>query len=144
MSHARRSRPPADVAVGYAADAHGFGIAYATISSGAASGVVRLPFRITPLPVLEGRDAGYAAVAVVTAHLKSRGVGRVRLRLADGKVVSELAGEAAPPKALTMPYVRTRCLLHGLGTVRLEMADAADVRDLTRRAVASLTLHSAA
>src|SRR5471032_2820787 len=144
MSYARRSRPAADVAVGYAADNLGRGIAFASIATGTSSGVVRIPFRTTPLPALEGRDVGYAAVAAIGAHLKSRGFGRARVRLSDDKVVADLNGVGEPPKALAMAYVKTRCLLHGLGAVRLEAAEPIETRDLTKKAQIELSLHTAA
>ena len=141
MSYARRSRPAADVAVGYAADNLGRGIAFASIATGTSSGIVRIPFRATALPALEGRDVGYAAVAAISAHLKSRGFGRARVRIADGNVVADLSGNGQPPKALAMAYVKTRCLLHGLGSVRLEAAEPIEIRDLTKRAQTELSVH---
>ncbi|GAC1404669.1 MAG: hypothetical protein NVSMB64_08270 [Candidatus Velthaea sp.] len=144
MTNARRTRPAADIAVGYAADSNGHGIAYAAISTGTSAGIVRIPFAATALPALEGRDVGYAAVAAVADHLKRRGIGRARVRLADGKVVADLSGGGSPPKALAMPYVKTRCLLHGLGAVRLEQAEPIEIRDLTNRARAEVSLTVAA
>jgi hypothetical protein len=141
MSYARRSRPAADVAVGYAADHLGRGIAFASIATGTSSGIVRVPFRATAQPALEGRDIGYAAVAAIGAHLKSRGFGRARVRIADNNVVADLSGSGTPPKALAMAYVKTRCLLHGLGAVRLETAEPIEIRDLTKRAQAEVTSH---
>jgi len=144
MSYARRIRPAADVAVGYAADPQGRAVAYAAIATGTSTGIVRIPFRANALPALEGRDVGYAAVAAIGAHLRSRGFGRVRVRLADGNVVADLSGVGAPPKALAMAYVKARCLLHGLGAVRLETAEPIETRDLTKRARAELSLQTTA
>lgn len=144
MNTTRRSRPAADVAVGYAADLQGHGIAYAAIATGSSRGTVRIPFTATSLPALEGRDVGYAAVAAVGAQLKRRGFGNVRIRLADEAVVADLSGTSTPPKALAMAYVKTRCLLHGIGSVRLETAEPVEIRDLTSRAQAEVTLHVAA
>lgn len=144
MKTARLSRPAADIAVGYAADAQGHGIAYAAIATGTSRGTLRVPFTAKPLPALEGRDVGYAAVAALGSQLKRRGFGHVRIRLSDEAVVADLSGGGSPPKALAMAYVTTRCLLHGLGAVRLETADPIETRDLTSRALAEVTLHVAA
>jgi hypothetical protein len=144
MTNSRRSRPAADVAVGYAADAKGKGIAYAAINTGSAMAIVRLPFSTPPVAALEGLDAGYAAIAAVGTHLKSRGVARVRIRTADARIVADLNGAGSPPKALAMAYVKIRCVLHGLGPVRLELAESVEIRDLTARARAEINLHAAA
>jgi hypothetical protein len=144
MTNSRHTRSAADVAVGYAADERGRGIAYAAISAGNGSRVVRLPFAAEPLPALEGLENGYAALAVVGTHLKSRGFGRARIRLGDARVVADLSGTGSPPKALAMAYVRARCILHGLGIVRLEAAEPVEIRDLAARARAEVGLHVAA
>jgi hypothetical protein len=144
MTNSRHTRPAADVAVGYAADERGHGVAFAAINTGAASRVVRLSFIAPPLPALEGLEYGYAALAAVGAHLKSRGFGRVRIRTGDPRVVADLSGSGSPPKALTMAYVKVRCILHGLGAVRLEAAEAVEIRDLAARAQAEVRLHVAA
>jgi hypothetical protein len=83
-------------------------------------------------------------VAAVGSHLRSRGFGRVRLRVADTHVVDELTGAKNVPSALTMPYVAARCVLHGFAAARIECADPRDVADLTSRAIAEATLHVAA
>jgi hypothetical protein len=80
----------------------------------------------------------------VGSHLRSRGFGRVRLRVADTHVVDELTGAKNVPSALAMAYVNTRCILHGFAAARIECADPRDVADLTNRAVAEATLHVAA
>ncbi len=144
MTNIRRARPAADVAVGFAADAQGKGIAYAAISTGSSAGTVRLTFSAPPLAGLDGREQGYAAIAAVAAHLKVRGFVRVRLRVSDARVVSELAGAGSPPKALAMAFVKIRCALHGLGAARLEVADPVAVDDLTARAQAEVSLNVAA
>jgi hypothetical protein len=144
MTNSRRIRPAADVAVGYAADQAGHGIAYAAIGSGNATAIVRLSFT-TPAPAaLQGLDFGYAAIAAVGAHLRARGFARVRVRIEDARVAADLNGVGAPPKALTMAYVKTRCILRGLGSVRLEAVESVDVRDLAARAQAEVRLHAAA
>jgi len=144
MNTTRRIRPAADVAIGYAADERGSGLAYATVNTGAGPTVVRLPFRVAPLTALDGLENGYAAVAALARHLRARGLSRVRVRAADVRVVADLNGAGSPPKALAMDYVKIRCLLNGLGAARLELADTTDVADLAARARAELHLHVAA
>lgn len=144
MTNSRRPRPAADVAVGYAADERGRGVAYAAINTGSAVGTVRLPFAATPLPALDGRQEGYAAIGVVCAHLKARGFARVRIRIGDQRVVADLNGTGSPPKPLAMAYVKIRCALHGLGAVRLQAAESIEIRDLIARAQAEVGLHVAA
>ncbi len=144
MHDSRRNKTAADVAIGYGIDERGRGIVFATIATGTASRVVRLSFAATPAPALEGREAGYAAIAAIGHYLKRHGFGRVRIRLADERVARELNGMTTPPKALAMAYVRVRCLLHGLGLARLEVAQPIEVRDMQARATAEITLHVAA
>jgi hypothetical protein len=144
MTNSRRQRPAADVALGYAADERGRGIAYAAVNTGNAVTTVRLSFAASRLTALEGLELGYAAVAVVGSHLKDRGFSRVRIRLADARVVTDLSGMGTPPKPLTMAYVRIRCVLHALGAVRLEFAESMEVRDLAARAKAEVELRLAA
>ena len=144
MQNSRRIRTAADVALGYGIDGRGKGVAYASIATGSSSRVVRLAFAVAPVPALEDRAAGYAAIAVAAQYLKNHGFGRVRIRLADAQVARELNGLESPPKVLAMAYVRARCLLHGLGTARLEAAQPIEVRDLATRAAAEITLHAAA
>lgn len=144
MNVSRRTRPAADVVLGYAADERGRGIAYAAVSTGNATGVVRLPFSVPPMPALEGLEQGYAAVAALASHLKARGVGRVRIRVADERVAVDLSGAGTPPKALAMLYVTARCSLRALGPIRLETGGSTDVGDLAARAQAEVGLHAAA
>jgi hypothetical protein len=144
MQISRRTRIAADVAVGYAADSRGHGIAYASVGTGTGTSVVRLAFQAEVAPALEGRELGYAVVAALGELLKSRGFGRVRIRLADERVAQELSGSGSPPKALAMAYVRVRCVLRALGAVRIEVAEPVEIRDLTARAQAEVTLRAAA
>ena len=128
----------ADVAVGYAADRTGRGIAYAAIATGTGRAVTKIPFGALPLPALEGRELGYAAIAAVGAHLRSAGFTRVRLRLADEVVVDALNGHRDVPPALAMPYVKTRCVLHGFALARVERAEPIETHDLQARAHAEI------
>ena len=144
MMNTRRLPTAADVALGYASDARGNGIVYAAVATGGQLRTVRLTFHAEPMPGLDGREQGYAAVAAVGKYLKARGVGRARIRLGDAHVAAELNGAGSPPKALAMEYVRARCLLHGLGLARLEVAEPIEVRDLATRACAEVQLNVAA
>ena len=134
----------ADVLVGFAYDGSGRGIAYATLATGNASGVVRVPFSATPLALYQGREFGYAAVAAVGAELRKRGYARIRVRMADERVVRDLASPAVVPPALGMPYVRARCALNGFASARVERAEPRDIADLEGRARAELQLRTAA
>jgi len=142
--NARRARTAANVALGYAADSRGRGIAYAAIAGGSSTAIVRLTFAAQPIAALEGRQNGYAAITAVAEHLKSRGFGRVRIRLGDPRVAAELNGSGTPPRALAMAYVRVRCLLNSVGRVRLEVAEPIEIRDLATRAQAEVSLLAAA
>jgi hypothetical protein len=144
MTNSRRTRPAADIAVGYATGERGRGVAYAAVNTGSSTAIVRLPLAVALLPGLDALEVGYAALAALASHLKARGFGRVRIRAADPRLVADLNGSGSPPKALAMAYVRIRCLLHALGSVRLESADSIEVRDLVARAQAELRLHAAA
>jgi hypothetical protein len=144
MMHAYRSRPAADVALGYAADQEGNGVAYAAIATGTSLGTVRIPFHVRRLPGVDGREVGYAAVAAVGNHLRARGFGRVRLRVDDAHVVADLVGTKVVPPSLAMAYVKTRCVLHGFLSARLEPAESIETTDLATRARAEITLNAAA
>jgi hypothetical protein len=134
----------ADVAVGYAVDRTGLGVVYAAIGTGTGRNVVSLPVSSTPLPGLDGREFGYAAVAAVASTLRARGFTRVRIRLAETAVVDELNARGEVPPALKMDYVKTRCLLHGFAVARVERAEPIETRDLEARARADVALRSSA
>ena len=138
MSRSTTRHRSADVAVGYAADGAGVGYAYAIVGTGAGRGEVRVPFTCRPLAALEGREAGYAAVAAVAAHLRGRGYTRVRLRFGHAGVVDELSGRVAAHPALAMAYVKTRCALHAFAVARVERAEPVEIEELTARARADI------
>jgi hypothetical protein len=143
MSQTTRHRS-ADVAVGYAADSTGHGIAYAAVATGTGRGVVRVPFAAQPLAALEGREFGYAAARAVAAHLRGRGFTRIRLRLPDAAVVDDLAGRRHVPPALAMAYVKTRCVLHGFAVARVERAEPIETHELEERARTDITHRTSA
>jgi len=134
----------ADVLVGFAHDGSGRGIAYATIANGSGRGVMRVAFSAKPLALYDGREFGYAAVAALAAELGKRGFARIRVRLADERVVRDLASPVQVPPALGMPYVRARCALNGFAAARVERADPREIADLEGRARAELQLRTAA
>ena len=134
----------ADVAVGYAADRSGLGVAFAAIATGTGRGVVKVPFSAVPLPALEGREFGYAAVAAVAAHLRGQGFTRVRIRVGDDLVVDDLNARRPVPPALAMAYVKTRCVLHGFALVRVERAEPIETHELTSRANTEIALRKPA
>lgn len=139
------SRPrSADVAVGYAADRAGNGIAYASIANGTGRTAARVTFGASPLAALEGRELGYAAVAAVAAYLRGRGFNRVRLRIADPNVVDELSGRRSVPLPLAMAYVKASCALHGFSAARVERGEPIETHDLETRASAEIALRAPA
>lgn len=143
MTQTTRHRS-ADVAVGYAADHSGNGIAYAAIATGSGRGSVRVPFSASPLAALDGREFGYAAVAAVGAYLRGRGFTRVRIRVADEAAVDELNARRSVPPALAMAYVKTRCVLHGFAVARVERGEPVETHDLESRARADIALRTPA
>ena len=134
----------ADVAVGYAADHTGHGIAYAAIATGTGRAVVKSPFGAVPLPGLDGREFGYAAVAAAGAHLRTQGFTRIRVRVADELVVDDLSARRQVPPALAMAYVKTRCVLHGFAVARVERAEPIETHELEARARADIALRTPA
>ncbi len=139
------SRPrSADVAVGYAADPAGNGIAYASVATGTDRAAVRLTFGTQPLPAVEGREVGYAALTAVASYLRGRGFSRVRLRIADPNVVEELSGRRSVPLPLAMAYVKASCALHGFSAARVERGEPIETHDLQTRAGAEVALRATA
>ncbi len=111
---------------------------------GRARNVVKVPFAARPLAALDGREFGYAAVGAVAGYLRGRGFTRVRIRLADPDVVDDLNARGAVPPALAMPYVKTRCALHGFTVARVERGEPIETHDLEARARADIALRSRA
>lgn len=128
----------ADVAVGFAADTAGHGIAYAAVATGTGRGVVRVPFATTPFAALDGREFAYAAVTAVASYLRGRGFTRVRLRIGDELAVGDLSGRRTVPPALAMAYVKARCVLHGFAVARVERAEPVETHELEARARADI------
>ncbi len=138
-----RSGCGVSVTVGFAANAAGQGVAYGAVG-GDRPDIVRVPFSLKVRPALCGRDTAYAAAGAMLAALRRRGVRRLELRLADERLVSELAERPALPANLTVPYVTLRCSLNRFADARVTLANDATSRDLTGRAVADVSLQVAA
>jgi hypothetical protein len=134
----------ADVALGYASDRSGTGIAYAAIATGTGRATVKVPFSAVPLAGLDGREFGYAAVAAVGGYLRGRGFTRIRMRLADGPLVDDLNARGCVPPALALAYVKARCILHGFAVARVERGEPIETHDLETRARAEISLQPSA
>ncbi len=134
----------ADVAVGFASDAAGTGIAYAAIATGSGRSVTRLPYGAVPLAAVDGRESGYAALSAVASYLRGRGFTRIRIRTDDAHLVDDLNARGKVPPALAMAYVKTRCLLHGFAVARVERAEPVETNELTARARADIALRATA
>ncbi len=134
----------ADVAVGYASDPSGNGVAYAAIATGSGRAVVKVPYFAQPLAALDGREASYAVVAAVGSYLRGRGFTRVRLRIPDAKAVEDLNSRSLVPPVLAMAYVKTRCVLHGFTLARVERAEPIETAELETRARADVAPRSTA
>ncbi len=145
MSRTRVDEPVV-VTVGFAAGAGGEGIAYAAWpgADGAATNLVRVCFRIRPLPALRGRDVAYRALGAVAAELVRRKIGVAELRTEDAELCADLVARRALPGALIVPYVTLRCALNRLERATVAFSDERTVRDLTARARAEACLTVAA
>jgi hypothetical protein len=133
----------ADVALGYASDRAGNGIAYLAVGTGSGRTSAKLHFSAAQLGALDGRENGYAAVAAAGAYLRGRGFTRIRLRLSDERVIDDLNARTLVPPALAMAYVKTRCTLHGFAVARVERAEPIETHDLESRARADVALRPA-
>ncbi len=137
---------PVVVSVGFAAGAAGEGIAYAALhgADGTAASLVRVGFRVRPLPALRGRDVAYLALGAVVAELLRRKIGVAELRTADAELCGDLSQRRSLPSALIVPYVTLRCALNRLQRAAVVFSDERTVRDLTARARAEACLTVAA
>jgi hypothetical protein len=127
--------------VGYAADEHGRGVAYARIGSDGEARLLRVTFRTGRAAAAEN-GAGYAALAAVARELRERGVNRASFAVDDPQLVEEVNERRKVPAAIVLPYVRLRCALNQF--VRFELRTAGGSGDLAQRARAEVALHVAA
>jgi hypothetical protein len=140
----RKMRSPDSVVeatVGYSADRHGKGIAYARVTGDSAKLLLRLPFRVGSPPPFADRAVAYAALIAVTRALRKRSIREVRFVLGDARFVEEIVTGRGIGDALALPYVRLRCMLNALATFEVRTAPT---DDLTQRAQAEVALNVAA
>lgn len=129
--------------VGFAADGQGRGLAYARVSGGASSEVLRLPFSLERYPDLLDREIGYAALDTVAKRLRAAGVERVTFVIDDLQLFTDVAEHREVPPALTLAYVRLGCALNQFREYHLNSAGD-PAAELTARARAEVALQVAA
>ncbi len=130
-------------AIGFAAGCAGNGVAYARIGQGARAQTLRVAFQIKRYPALLEREVGYAALTSVAAALLRRGIGSVELSVSDGRLFEDLSERHELPPALTLAYVRLRCVLNQFKEYRMRPASSSD-SDLAARARGEVEMHAAA
>jgi hypothetical protein len=133
-----------DVAIGYAADRRGHGIAYARVTTSTSEHVLRLTFRVnldrSSGEMLE-RQIGYAATTAVANELRRRGVRRAAFAIPDASLLTEIRGGGAVPQELVLAHLRLRCALNAFERCDVRVGESPD---LTQRARAEVALHHAA
>lgn len=133
----------AEVAVGFAADMQGNGVAYARLGAGSERArIMRVPFSVKRYPALLDREVGYAALTAVSAALRGRGVRRVRFSIEDGRLASEVREHRDVPAPLALAYVRLGCALNQFA--EYEIADPPGESQLSSRARSEVAMHAAA
>ena len=137
----RSGNGPIEAVLGYAADERGNGLAYAHLTGARARRLLRVAFRVVDSPPLGDRATGYAALTAVARALARRGIGDVRFVLGDSQLVDEIATGRGVAEALSLAYVRLRCLLNSLASF---VVTAGPTDDLTQRARAEVALNLAA
>lgn len=135
-----RSRKPLDVAIAYAANRHGDGVAYAAIAG--EEQPLRVTFSVDRRPALLDREVGYAALLTVAAALAGRRARNVRMTISDERVVLDLAERRPLPLALALLYVQLKCRLNTFA--RAEVVAGPPLDDLENRARAEVELAAAA
>lgn len=137
---------PVTATLGFAAGGTGGGIGYVELAGAddRQSALVRVVFRCRPLPALRGRDVAYAALDAAAAQLLRRGLRNVELRLDDEALALDVAEHRPVPAALTIPYVRLRCVLNRFACCRVRAVHDRTTRDLGARARAEVSLDVAA
>jgi len=132
-----------DAATGFAADAHGNGVAYTRLMLRGTPRVLRVPFTLKRYPALLDREVGYAALAAVAGALGRRGIERPRFLVGDTQLVRDLAEHRDVPAALMLAYVRLRCALNQFKEYDIAVSVAGE-NDLTARAQSEVAMHVAA
>jgi hypothetical protein len=133
----------ANVAVGFAADPQGNGVAYVRVGEGSAPRVLRVPFSVKRFPALLDREVGYGALVAVGAALRRRGIERVRLVIDDQRLAGDLREHRDVPGALTLAYVRVGCALNQFSEYEIAASPQGE-SDLTARARSEVAMHVAA
>lgn len=116
--------------LGFAADPLGNGIACALLVEGGRERMLRVPFRLRPLPALLGRDVAYAALIAVADEARRCGVESAEFVLDDARLVLDLELRRSLPAALSLPYVRLRCALNRFDHVTVAGTGSASTRHL--------------
>lgn len=129
------------VAIGYAADVQGRGIAYARLQKGRRTRIVQSVFEVRRHAGLAEREVGYAALEALLRSLRVH-TPVLNIELEDLEIAADLTKRREFPVQLMLPYVRVRCALNAFQTWTITASDAA--RDLTSRARAELSLRIAA
>lgn len=132
-----------EVAVGFAADPQGSGIAFARIGEGDTARVMRVPFAVKRYPALLDREVGYGALAAVSAALRTRRAENVRFLVDDAGLARDLREHRDVPSALTLAYVRLRCELNQLREYEIVCSPVGE-SDLSARARSETAMHVAA
>lgn len=135
-----RSKRPLDVAVAYAANRRGDGVAYAAVAG--EEQPLRVTFAVERRPGLQDREVGYAALFAVAGALAERRPRSVRMVIADERVVLDLAERRPLPLALALSYVQLKCRLNTFA--RAEVVAGPRLDDLENRARAEVELAAAA
>ncbi len=129
--------------IGFAADEHGRGLAYARLRGRGGSKVLRLPFELKGNSELLEREVGYAALNVVAERLRAGGAERVSFAIDDPQLVSDLGEHREIPPALNLAYVRLGCALNQFREHRIARTRGS-AADLTARAKAEIAMLIAA
>ncbi|MBV9718446.1 MAG: hypothetical protein JOZ77_03955 [Candidatus Eremiobacteraeota bacterium] len=140
MQAIRTSRAAIDAYVGYAAGAHGLGVAYARLTGRHDEDLLRVGFRLAGAERSE-RAIGYSALTAVARELSRRNIRRVSLHIADKPFAEEIATGRGVVEVQAIAYVRLRCVLNSLGTYDIRVGNT---DDLTQRARAEVALNVAA
>ena len=129
------------VQVGYAADRQGAGVVYARLSARTGVRLVRAAFRAQRYSALDDREVSYAALSAIATVLREHKIDRVAFFVPDQRLIDDRQQQRELPPPLVLPYVRLGCALNRLKQCELHFG--ADP-DLDQRALAEVTLHTAA
>ncbi len=140
MRTARGLQGSVTVLVGFAADERG-GVAYARLSGGSGTRLLRTGFSVGPFEKRPQHAVAYAALTSIARAVARRGISRVKFVVGDAAFVEEIVTGSGVGDALTIPYVRLRCVLNSLAHFSIAVGET---DDLTQRARAEVALNIAA